>query len=217
MSDDQFLEDSRPQTNILAQVVHRYIPFWPLLVVMLAISISIAYVYLRAQTKLYVATAKVLLKDPQKGGSDSKVLEALNIFGEKKIVENEILVLRSSSLMKEVVKRLDLYVTIYNKGKVQTEELYGSNAPMIFQAVNEDSSINGGGSFVLKIDWSKNTYTLNNAVHRFSDLINIAGTDYRVIVNNDYNKNVKGKDYFVVFNSPATPAGELNMTTSVTG
>jgi chemotaxis response regulator CheB len=50
------------------------------------------------------------------------VLDALNIFSEKKIVENEIIVLRSSSLMQEVVKSLDLYATVFNEGKVQREE-----------------------------------------------------------------------------------------------
>jgi tyrosine-protein kinase Etk/Wzc len=132
MSDEQFFEDKN-QSNILVQIVHRYLPFWPLLAILLAISLSISFLYLRSQTKLYVAAAKVLLKDPQKGGSDSKVLEALNIFGEKKIVENEILVLKSGSLMQEVVKQLDIYNTVYNKGKVQTEELYGSNSPLYLQ------------------------------------------------------------------------------------
>ena len=210
MSEDQFLENKQ-QTNLVAQIVHRYVPFWPLLAVLLAITMSVAYVYLRAQTKLYVATAKVLLKDSQKNSGDSKVLEALNIYGDKKVVENEILVLKSNSLMQTVVKKLDLYTTIYNKGKVQTEELYGSNSPLIFQAINEDSTINGGGQFSLVINWEKNTYALNNVEHRFSDVLSLNGTDYRIIVNNSYNKTVKGKDYFVIFNSAAGAAGGIGV------
>ena len=103
MSEDPFFSD-KPQTNILAQIVHRYIPFWPVFVLLTGISLSIAFVYLRAQTRIYVASAKVLLKDPQKGG-DTKALDALNIFTEKKIVDNEIIVLRSTSLIQEVVKQ----------------------------------------------------------------------------------------------------------------
>ena len=102
MEEEQFFSD-KPQANILVQILQRYLPFWPLLAVLLAISMSISFVYLRSQTKIYVAAAKVLLKDPQKGGGDSKVLDALNIFSEKKIVENEILVLKSTSLMQDVV------------------------------------------------------------------------------------------------------------------
>ena len=100
---------------------------------------SVAYVYYRAEVPIYVSSAKVLLKDPNKGSGDSKVLDALNIFSEKKIVENEILVLRSSSLMQEVVSSLDLYATVFNQGKVRLEELYGDNTPVRFIAAVKDS------------------------------------------------------------------------------
>ena len=53
-------------------MVHRYLPFWPIYLLLTAISLVIAYVYLRSETRIYVASAKVLLKDPQKGGGDSK-------------------------------------------------------------------------------------------------------------------------------------------------
>ena len=83
MNEDQFFKE-KPSTNILAQVVHRYLPFWPIFIICTIISLSVAYIYLRSQTRIYVASAKVLLKDPQKGTGDSKVLDALNIFSEKK-------------------------------------------------------------------------------------------------------------------------------------
>ncbi len=207
MDEDQFFSD-KPQSNILVQLLHRYLPFWPLLAILLSISLSVAFIYLRSQTKIYVATAKVLLKDPQKGGGDSKVLDALNIFSEKKIVENEILVLRSATIMQEVVKQLNLYTTVYNEGKVQTEELYGNNSPLHFEAIHKDS-INEGGKFALTVNWKTKFITIDNRKYGFDDLINIAGTKYRIIVNNNYNKNAVGKNYFVVFNSSASAAGGI--------
>src|SRR4051794_11331541 len=107
MSNEQAADNKPGSPNILAQIVHRYLPFWPIFVATVSISLIISYVYLRAQTKIYVASAKVLLKDPQKNGGDSKVLDALNIFSEKKIVDNEIIVLRSSSLMEDVIDSLN--------------------------------------------------------------------------------------------------------------
>ena len=207
MDEDQFFSD-KPQANILVQILQRYLPFWPLLAILLAISMSISFIYLRAQTKIYVAAAKVLLKDPQKGGGDSKVLDALNIFSEKKIVENEILVLRSTSLMQDVVKQLDLYTTVFNEGKVQTEELYGTNSPLYFEALNKDS-INGGGKFSLDVDWKNNTITLDKTTYGFNSIVPVAGTNYRIILNKDYNTSAAGKNYFVIFNSVAGAAGGI--------
>ena len=115
---------------------------------------QLPYLDLRSQIPVYVASAKVLLKDPQKGGGDSKVLDALNIFSEKKIVDNEIVVLRSSDIMQEVVKDLDLYATVYNKGNVRTEELYDENSPVKFVAVDKDN-FNLWNTYFFSVDWKK--------------------------------------------------------------
>ena len=129
MEEDQFFKE-RTENNIFKQVIYKYIPFWPLFLITTSITMAVAYIDLRSQVPVFVASAKVLLKDPQKGGGDSKVLDALNIFSEKKIVDNEIVVLRSNNIMQEVVKELNLYATVYNKGNVRIEELYQSNSPL---------------------------------------------------------------------------------------
>ena len=83
MTEEQF-QQNKPTDNLLDKVVHRYLPFWPVFVLLATVSLVISYFYLRSQTNIYVASAKVLLKDPQKGSGDTKVLDALNIFSEKK-------------------------------------------------------------------------------------------------------------------------------------
>ena len=211
MTEDQFFED-KPQSNIVVQIVHRYLPFWPVLIIFLAIAMSVSFVYLRAQIKMYVATARVLLKDPQKGGGDSKVLDALNIFSEKKIVENEIIVLKSNSLLQKVVKELHIYATLFNEGKIQTEELYGENAPLSFIAVNVDSAINYAGKKWLSINWKTRSIQLDNAAPvKFTDFVEVNGTLYKIVVNENYNQKVIGKKYYVVFNSLAGAAGSIGL------
>ena len=207
MSEDQLFEE-KPSTNILAQIVHRYLPFWPVFVVFTIISMSIAFVYLRAQTRIYVASSKVLLKDPQKGGGDSKVLDALNIFSEKKIVENEIIVLKSTTIMQDVVKELDLYTTVYNKGNVQTEELYGDNSPMLFVAQNKDS-IKGGGKFTFDINWKNNTVEIAGQSIPFNGMLNLNNTIYHVKINPNYQSYITGKHFFVVFNTVPAAASTI--------
>src|SRR6185437_14234159 len=153
MDEDQFFKE-KTDSNIFKQIIYKYLPFWPLFVITISISMAVAYIDLRSQVPVYVASAKVLLKDPQKGGGDSKVLDALNIFGEKKIVDNEIVVLHSPDLMQEVVKQLDLYAPVFNKGNVRTEELYNENSPVKFIALDKDN-FNLWGTYFFSIDWKK--------------------------------------------------------------
>ena len=207
MSEQQFFKE-RPETNVMVQIVQRYFPFWPLFLVTVGIGLAISWVYLRSQTRIYVATAKVLLKDPQKGGGDSKVLDALNIFSEKKIVENEILVLRSSNLLQEVVASLDLYAPVFNKGRVRTEELYNGNSPVWFRAADK-TNVNGGSKYYFTVNWPKKQVTINGQTIKFNDTVSIYGSAYWVVPNPQYNQSVTGKNYFVVFNSIAGAAGSF--------
>jgi len=205
MSEQQFFKE-RPDTNLLLQILQRYLPFWPLFVITICIGLAVSWFYLRVQTRIYVASAKVLLKDPQKNGGDSKVLDALNIFSEKKIVENEIIVLRSSVILEDVVASLSLYNSVHNEGKVRTEELYKGNSPVWFRAVDKNN-INGGGKYFFEVDWKKKQVVINKQNIAFNDTVNINGSAYFIVPNPAYNKEVTGKNYYVIFNSIAGAAG----------
>jgi len=158
MSEQQFFKE-RPDTNLLVQILQRYFPFWPLFLVTTMAGLAISWFMLRNETRIYVATAKALLKDPQKSGGDSKVLDALNIFSEKKIVENEIIVLRSSSILEEVARSLDLYAPVFNQGRVRIEELYKGNSPVWFRALDKSNIVYGGEHF-FNVDWAKGKVTI---------------------------------------------------------
>lgn len=207
MSEQQFFKE-RPETNLLSQILQRYLPFWPLFVVTIGIGLAVSWLYLRSQTRIYVASAKVLLKDPQKGGGDSKVLDALNIFSEKKIVENEIIVLRSSSILEEVVAGLDMYASVHNQGKVRTEELYKGNSPVWFRALDK-KNVNGGGTYFFSVSWPKKQVNINSQTIAFNDTVNINGSAYFIVPNPEYNQTLTGKNFYAIFNSIAGAAGSF--------
>lgn len=208
MSEQSFFKE-RTETNQLVQVLQRYLPFWPLFIVTIGLGLTISWLRLRSQTRIYMAAATVLLKDPQKGGSDSKVLEALNIFSEKKIVENEIIVLRSSLILERVVGDLDLYASVYNQGRLRTEELYKGNSPVWFRAIDKDS-IQAGGKYFFSVDWKKESIKIRNEVIPFNSVITVGNTIYRVVPNPEYNRSLTGKNYYVIFNSMSGAAGMIS-------
>jgi len=205
---EEFDKVQKNNDGLLSQIVFRYLPFWPVFVLVATITLVVSILMLRSQTKIYVASSKVLLKDPQKGGGDSKVLEALNIFSEKKIVENELVVLRSTSLMEEVVRDLDLYTSVYNEGRVQIEGLYGEMSPLYFIAENKDS-ITSDGKHYFQIDWKNNQVIIDDKKVLFGGVLKMGKTNYRLEPNKNYNKGLIGKNYFVVFNSIKSTASSI--------
>jgi len=124
----QNIQDEEIRFDILRQ----YIPYWPLFVLLTIFSLSGAWLYLRYKKPVYQVNAKILVKDEKKGLDDSQVLDALNIFAEKKIVENETDIIRSWPLLEEVVKDLKLYTSQWSSGKIRGNRRDGSDAPSGF-------------------------------------------------------------------------------------
>lgn len=120
-------------------LARQYLPYWPLFVILVIIALCGAMVYLRYTTPIYQVSAKIMVKDEKKGLDESAVLDALDLFGEKKIVENETDIIRSWPLILQVVKDLDFYAIQWRKGSIRDSELYGTRAPVMFTALNEDS------------------------------------------------------------------------------
>src|SRR4030081_2095077 len=91
--------------NLLFHLWFRYFPYWPLFAILLLLTLGGTWFYLRYVTPMYESSATILIKDEKKGLDDSKMMEALNLLSTKKIIENEIEVLHSRSLMNAVVKK----------------------------------------------------------------------------------------------------------------
>src|SRR6476661_854065 len=92
----------KENTSLMKLIRYRYLPYWPVYVVLMIIFGIGAFAYMRYATPFYEITTNILLKDEKKGADDSQILEALNMYSSKKIVENEIEVLKSKALMREV-------------------------------------------------------------------------------------------------------------------
>ena len=115
------------EDNLFRYIIKTFFPFWPLFLVLVVVCILAAWGYLKYATPIYEASASIMIKDEEKGVDDSKIMESINPFDSKKIVENEIEVLKSRDLMKAVVRDLNLYAPIYEDAGIKTISAYTSS------------------------------------------------------------------------------------------
>jgi len=101
--------------NFFQQLAIKYVPYWPFFAVLFLLSLTIAFVYLQFTVPVYESSASILIKDEKKGQEDSKMEELLNLFGTKKIVENELEIIRSNEVISDVVTKLKLYAPVYTE------------------------------------------------------------------------------------------------------
>jgi len=110
--------------NVIAQVAFRFIPYWPLFLILLLLAGTGAWLYLRFTPKLYESKASLLIKDEKKGVEDTKSMDELNVLAPKKIIENEMEVIQSRALLTDVTQKLHLYAPIFEKGKFRDAPAY---------------------------------------------------------------------------------------------
>ena len=84
---------------MMNDVLFKYLPYWPVFVILIAISLCGAWFYLRVTPKMYEASAKIMLKDESKDVGESKMITELDPLSDNKIIENEVEVLKSKTLM----------------------------------------------------------------------------------------------------------------------
>ena len=126
------------QSGFLSSLKFRYLPYWPLFVILILLFLSLAYVYIRITPPVYNIAATMSVKDERKGVEDSKLLESLNIYNSKTIVENETEVLQSKTLMRNVIRGLKLYAPVSQQGRYRLASAYVIS-PVVIEAQNPDS------------------------------------------------------------------------------
>jgi len=126
--------------NVVRELLFRYLPYWPLFLILLVVCGFGAWLYLRYATPIYEVAATILVKDEKKGVDDANLMEQLDLFGSKKLVENEIEIIKSRMLMHEVVNNLSLYAPVTYKGRIKSSSGY-IISPISIQVRNPDSLV----------------------------------------------------------------------------
>ncbi|MFT4851334.1 MAG: tyrosine-protein kinase Etk/Wzc, partial [Sediminicola sp.] len=115
-------EDPEDDFNVL-DILFKFLRYWYLFIIVAAMALGIAYVYLKKYTPIYSITADLLLKDDKAQQGSTGVLEQFDMLGTQN-VENEIQVLRSRSILQKVVKNLGIDVSYFYESRSRDKEIY---------------------------------------------------------------------------------------------
>ena len=110
-------------------LLFKYIIHWPWFVGAVIVCLMGAWAYLHMATPVYNISATVLIKDDKKGGNTGTMsgLEELGLSGlinSSQNIDNEIEVLRSKTLVKEVISQLNLYVAYRDEDEFPAKNMY---------------------------------------------------------------------------------------------
>ena len=135
-SREEYLEMEEPEFD-LQEYLRRYLRYWYLFPIFIGLALTAAYFYLQVTQPVYNTSATLLIKDEKKGmgAGGNEILDELAQFSGSKLVENEIEVLSSLTLIAQVVENLGLEVAYEAKDGLHTVDLYKATGVVVAPGV----------------------------------------------------------------------------------
>jgi len=115
--------------------IFRLLPYWPLFLLLLVVSLASAWVYLQVTPQLFSAEAKILINE-RKGAEETSIQDPMSsTLSKKKSVDNEREVIVSSPIINQVVADLSLYASVYQNSFLASRIMY-EDAPVKIAALD---------------------------------------------------------------------------------
>ena len=137
------------------ELLFKCIIHWPWFVFSVLVCLIAAWIYLHFQTPVYQVSASIMIKDDKKGGGgNSADLESLGLGGmitSTQSIDNEIEVLRSKTILKEVVNNLELYIQYYDEDEFPKKELYKTSPVIVNLTTQEADQLPGTALIDMKL------------------------------------------------------------------
>jgi capsular exopolysaccharide synthesis family protein len=176
--------------------------YWPLYLSAFLIMGFVSFLFLRYTSPTFQVTAKILIKDEKKtgvGGGASSLISELDLFGGKKIVENELEILKSRPIVEKVVKNTHCNVHVVRNGRIR-DVLENLDFPIEFTPVYPDSvqEVNQ----LLRFEWKENALWINGQAQVLKkDTLNWVGRNksdsFTIVVDRNRIGECVGEDYFI--------------------
>ncbi|WP_434037661.1 polysaccharide biosynthesis tyrosine autokinase [Formosa sp. 4Alg 33] len=191
-------ENSNSGINIKEEILN-YLHYWKWFLFSLTIAILAVFIYLRYTPETYYSYAKIKILDESKGLELST--QGGGLFTDTKNLDNEILVIKSTRLLKKVVDSLDLHIRYFVEGQFTSKEQWNgpfkllgvqpkdnvSSAEYYIEITNEGLIVSQGDEHVN--EFIVDGYNLNSPKDNFPFLIQsqswitkYIGATYKVVI-----------------------------------
>lgn len=152
----------------ISDLLHLCLYKWRWFVLSTLLCLTVAILYLMSTSPIYTRTATLLIEDDKKGASAISMtneFQDLGLFSNTTNINNELLALKSPSLMTQVVNDLDLtnkYVVKNGVGGLRKTALY-KNSPIKVDLIDLNNVVDNI-SFNINADYAKQTVALSEFV-----------------------------------------------------
>lgn len=144
----------------IKDLFYKYIRFLPLFIICIALSLFVAFIYLRYATLFYSSQGTMVVQDDKASSGSNDKFEKIFESDNKKNIQNEIEYIKSRQIMSRVVKALNLNFSYHAIGKIKEVNIYKSNPFEVQPFELRDSA----STFSFKVRFQNdNNFTINGS------------------------------------------------------
>ncbi|MBT8268666.1 MAG: polysaccharide biosynthesis tyrosine autokinase [Bacteroidia bacterium] len=149
---------------------------WKFILICVILALVAAFLYLRYATYEYEASASIKIKDDQQDSrlQELNQLQNYGLFSDNfNNISDEVEILKSRTLIREVVDELDLNVRFFVQGRIKEREVY-KDVPIVLSFFDSDSIVNRiSTNFTVGVK-SPTKFTLNLSSENSSEEVSVS-------------------------------------------
>lgn len=191
------MESKKNKFNIQQEIL-KYLYFWKWIFLSIFIALVISFFYLRYATDIYQTSAKIKILD----NSDTAFKlpsDNISIFETNETSKgNEIVIMKSSRIISNVVDNLNLTTEIYSVGKIKSVELW-KNAPFNIIWAEQNNSL-AEKKLAFRIVLTTNGYKIkgNDKEYKFGQTNFSTAIPFKIISKTkDVLNRANGREYLI--------------------
>jgi tyrosine-protein kinase Etk/Wzc len=198
MNNENTVEFSDNNEPNFREIFFRYFRHWKWFLLSLIIAICLDYVYIKLSTPQYKIETALLIKD-NKGnlGGSNDLLKDLDMFSSDKIIDNEIQILKSNTIVEQVVKALNLQTSYYSTDGVRQHEIYNLS-PVKIELIRPNSNINYNVEYSIIVK-NENAVEINKKSYPLNIPVVLDGSIILITANDNVAQSIKNKPYVFTF------------------
>ena len=116
----------------LRQILDFFLNNWGWFLISVVLCFGTGYLLTQTMTRMYVSSASIRVDEDymRDASADITDFSGGGLFKSTSSVDNEVLVLKSRTLMLKVVKNLKAHISYYIDGRLRTQEIYSLLSPV---------------------------------------------------------------------------------------
>ena len=201
MSDyTNILSEKRISTPTPRELLFRYLPFVPWVILSLVITLGAAWLKLRYSTPIYNVTGKILVKDQNPYDNNAgKFGNILGLSEDNTNLNNEIEIIKSRLMASRVARTLGFQQSYAFKGKILVSEAHEPDMP--FSWLIEKLTDSAQTVSLLVSVASSTQFKINEdpKLYNFGQVVNFPFISFRLIPNKPLEANEESMQYVMTW------------------